>query len=274
MDLSKNMFSEPIQSLCAIANGNLDLLDLSNNQLLGELPNCWMHFEGLKILNLANNHFHGKIPISLGSLLGIEALDLSNNNFSGIIPLSLKNCTKLRFISLQDNNLSGEIPMWLWSSHPNLIFLSLRSNHFFGSIHSHLCYLTHLQVLDLKNIIALTQKWTPNSTITHSYINYLSLDSFSSSSYDDHAIWMYKGREYEYKSILGLLKSIDLSSNKLTEAIPSEIVELNGLISLNLSRNLLIGKIPSEIGLLRSLEALDFIEEPFVWWNSFKHFSN
>ena len=68
---------------------------------------------------------------------------------------------------------------------------------------------------------------------------------------------MYKGREYEYKSILGLLKSIDLSSNKLTGPIPSEIVELNGLISLNLSRNLLTGKIPSEIGLLRSLEALD-----------------
>ena len=71
---------------------------------------------------------------------------------------------------------------------------------------------------------------------------------------------MYKGREYEYKSILGLLKSIDLSSNKLTRAIPSEIVELNGLISLNLLRNLLIGKIPSKIGLLCSLEALDLSE--------------
>ena len=75
---------------------------------------------------------------------------------------------------------------------------------------------------------------------------------------------MYKGREYEYKSILGLLKSIDLSSNKLTEAIPSEIVELNGLISLNLSRNLLIGKIPSKIGSLRSLKDwfVTLIESP------------
>ena len=68
---------------------------------------------------------------------------------------------------------------------------------------------------------------------------------------------MWKGKEYEYKSILGLLKSIDLSSNKLNGKIPREILELNGLISLNLSRNLLTGRIPSEIGLLESLNSLD-----------------
>ena len=183
--------------------------------------------------------------------------------------MSLKNCTKLRFINLKDNNFLGEIPKWLGSNHPNLIVLFLRSNHFFGSIPSHLCHLIHLQVLDLalnqisrsipkclKDIIALTQKWAPNSTITHSF-EFSVLDGISSSSYDDRATWMYKGREYEYKSILGLLKSIDLSSNKLTRSIPLEIVELNGSISLNLSRNILTRKIPSKIGFLRSLEALD-----------------
>ena len=100
LDLSKNMFSKQVRSLCTTTNGNFNFLDLSNNQLSGELPDCWMHFEGLKILNLANNQFHGKIPSSVGSLLGIETLDLSNNNFNGKLPLSLKNCTKLEFISL------------------------------------------------------------------------------------------------------------------------------------------------------------------------------
>ena len=268
LDLFENMFSKPVQSLCAVTNGNLNLLDLFNNQLSGELPDCWMHFEGLKVLNLAKNQFHGKIPSSMGSLLEIETLDLSDNSFSGELP-TLKNCANLIVINLQNNSLSGEIPKWLGSNHPNLIFLFLRSNHFFGSIPSHLCHLIHLQVLDLalnqisgsipkclQDVIALTQKWTPNSTITHSF-EFSVPNGISSSSYDDHATWMNKGREYEYKSILGLLKSIDLSSNKLTGPIPSEIVELNGLISLNLSRNLLTGKIPSEIGLLRSLEALD-----------------
>ena len=83
LDLSKNMFSKQVRSLCVVLSGNLNLLDLSDNKLSGELPDCWLHFEGLKILNLANNHFHGKIPSSVGYLHGIETLDLSNNSFSG-----------------------------------------------------------------------------------------------------------------------------------------------------------------------------------------------
>ena len=195
----------------------------------------------------SNNQFHGKIPSSVGSLLGIETLDLSNNSFSGELPPSLKNCTKLKFINLQDNSLSGEIPMWFGSNHPNLIVLFLRSNHFFGRIPSHLCHLTQLQILDLavnqisgsiptclNNIIALTHKLTPNSTITHSSYDYVTPNDLVVRSYDDRAIWMWKGREREYQSILGLVKSIDLSSNKLVGTIPREILKLDGLISLNL----------------------------------------
>ena len=57
----------------------------------------------------------------------------------------------------------------------------------------------------------------------------------------DRAIWIWKGREREYQSILGLVKSIDFSNNKLVGTIPREILKLDGLISLNLSRNLLTG---------------------------------
>ena len=78
-----------------------------------------------------------------------------------------------------------------------------------------------------------------------------------SQTYDDHMFWMWKGREYEYKGILGLVKSIDLSSNKLTGIIPEEIAKLDGLISLNLSRNLFSGQIISNMGALQSLEVMD-----------------
>ena len=144
--------------------------------------------------------------------------------------------------------------MWRGSNHQNLIVLFLQSNRFFGRIPSHLCLLTQLQILNLavnqisgsiptclNNIIALTHKWTPNSTITHSYQDYVKPNGFVASSYDNHAIWMWKGREREYQSILALVKSIDLSSNKLVRTIPREILKLDGLISLNLSRNLLTG---------------------------------
>ncbi|KAK7846300.1 receptor-like protein eix2 [Quercus suber] len=269
LNLSNNTFSKLALSLCEASNNSLEFLDLSNNRLSEELPNCWMHFEGLKILKLANNHFHGKIPSSVGSLIEIETLDSGNNNFSGELPSTLKNCTKLIFLDLRNNSLSGPIPMWLGRSHPNLAVLFLRSNHFYGSMPPHLCHLTHLQLLDLalnaitgsipkclNNLISLTNTKSPNAANNHSY-------KLLSSRYVDVTIWMWKGREYEYGNNLVLVKSIDLSSNKLTGVIPEEIVMLNGLISLNLSRNLLTGKITSDIGLLHSLEVVKFLQ-PFL----------
>ncbi|KAG8386465.1 hypothetical protein BUALT_Bualt03G0151500 [Buddleja alternifolia] len=68
---------------------------------------------------------------------------------------------------------------------------------------------------------------------------------------------MWKGVESEYKRILGLVKFIDLSSNKLTGEIPNEITSLVGLVSLNLSRNFITGSIPPQIGRLHLLDYLD-----------------
>ncbi|RVW88221.1 hypothetical protein CK203_038628 [Vitis vinifera] len=45
---------------------------------------------------------------------------------------------------------------------------------------------------------------------------------FMNSSYVDRALVRWKGREFEYKSTLGLVKSIDLSSNKTIGEIPEE----------------------------------------------------
>ncbi|PRQ57851.1 putative transferase [Rosa chinensis] len=75
--------------------------------------------------------------------------------------------------------------------------------------------------------------------------------------YEDDATFMWKGIMSSYKNTLGLVKRIDLSSNRLTGEIPSEITHLVGLVSLNLSRNNLTGQIPLEIGKLKSLDSLD-----------------
>ncbi|PQQ12746.1 LRR receptor-like serine/threonine-protein kinase GSO1 [Prunus yedoensis var. nudiflora] len=75
--------------------------------------------------------------------------------------------------------------------------------------------------------------------------------------YDDEASLTWKGVRSKYKSTLGLVKSIDLSSNKLIGEIPSEITDLVGLVSLNLSRNQLTGQIPPRIGMLQELDSLD-----------------
>ena len=83
---------------------------------------------------------------------------------------------------------------------------------------------------------------------------------FKNESYIDEALFNWKESEFEYKNTLGLIKSIDLSSNNLFGEIPKEIIDLLELVSLNLSRNNLITLIPAMIGQLKSLEVVDLFQ--------------
>ncbi|KAL7252567.1 hypothetical protein ACSBR1_007181 [Camellia fascicularis] len=76
-------------------------------------------------------------------------------------------------------------------------------------------------------------------------------------SYIDDALVLWKGQELEYRNILGLVKSIDLSGNNLAGKIPKQVESLAGLVSLNLSRNNLTGNIFQEVGQMKMSESLD-----------------
>ncbi|CAL8122766.1 unnamed protein product [Prunus armeniaca] len=164
---------------------------------------------------------------------------------------------------------SRSILEWLGASLPNLAILILKSNNFYGSIPPQLCHLTRIQLLDLSinnisgtipkclnSLTTLVQKGSSSQTSEHFYAGHFA-QGFFYGIYDEEASLIWKGLRAEFKSILGLVKSIDLSSNKLIGEIPSEITYLVGLISLNLSRNQLTGQIPSRIGNLQELESLD-----------------
>ncbi|KAK3184076.1 hypothetical protein Dsin_031362 [Dipteronia sinensis] len=271
LSLSNNMFSGSISFLCA-NTGFLSYLDLSDNHLLGEFPSCWTPWETLFFLNLANNKFSGKIPNSMTSGCLIKSLHLRNNSMSGEMPTSLRNCERLAVIDLGNNKFSGTLPAWIGDSLLDLTILSLRSNRFHGMVPWQLCNLAMLQVLDfsrnsisgtipecLNNLTAMVQNTSSNALISSSYI----LGSpgvnggISAGNYQEHALLVWKGVESEYKSTLGLLKSIDLSSNKLSGEVPVTVTSLIGLISLNLSRNSLTGPIPPKIGQLNLLNTLD-----------------
>ncbi|XP_024017245.1 receptor-like protein EIX2 [Morus notabilis] len=68
----------------------------------------------------------------------MRVLQLSNTYFSRELPTTLKNCTNLIVIDVGGNKLSGLIPPWIGNSLQKLTILSLRSNHFSGSIPSNL----------------------------------------------------------------------------------------------------------------------------------------
>ncbi|KAG6642832.1 receptor-like protein EIX1 [Carya illinoinensis] len=278
LDLSNNRFSGPISFLCELNTPTLlESLNLSNNTLSGELPNCWTYIHHLVVLNLANNNFYGKIPDSMGSLVSVQLLHLSNNGLVGKIPTSLKKCNELITLDLGANNLSGTIPPWIGDSLPNLVILNLRSNQLYGSFPLSLCHLSYIQILDISlnkiegtipeciyNLTAMSRTMdTISSAIYASAIYAIAISAsviypnLGRNSYIDHASLVWKGREFEFKNSLGLLKVIDLSNNKLRGEIPEGITNLTELIALNLSRNNLSGLITSKIGLLRKLECLD-----------------
>ncbi|ONI23079.1 hypothetical protein PRUPE_2G169100 [Prunus persica] len=269
LDLSHNNFSGAAFFSCATEDSNLTFLDLSSNHVSGELPDCWIHFKKLVFLDFSNNYLFGKIPTTMGHLFSIETLRLSNNRFVGQLPSQLKNCTKLTLFDLGENSLSCSIPEWLGASLPNLTILILRGNQFYRSIPPQLCHLTSIQILDLSmnnisgtipkclnNLIVLAHKGNSSRIIQHSYMTQLGELNFIW-HYEEEASLTWKGVRSKYKSTLGLVKSIDLSSNKLTGEIPSEITDLVGLVSLNLSRNQLTGQIPPRIGMLQELDFLD-----------------
>ncbi|KAL7252588.1 hypothetical protein ACSBR1_007201 [Camellia fascicularis] len=269
LNLSKNKFLGSLSFLCSISGVELNYLDLSNNQLAGELPDCLGKFEALSILSLAYNNLSGAIPNSIGSLSQIQTLHLRNNNLSGELPSSLKSCTELRIIDLGVNRFTGKLPAWIGTHLTNLIVVSLRSNEFNGSIPQHICHLNHIIILDLSqndlsgniphcfnNFTALVQSNSSGATINFSYVAHAGF-YIDGGYYVDNALVQWKGQLFEYRNILGLLKIIDLSSNELTGRIPDQIASLSGLISLNLSRNYLTGKIIPEIGRMKMLESLD-----------------
>ncbi|XP_044505283.1 receptor-like protein EIX2 [Mangifera indica] len=272
INLSGNNFSGPVSFICSADVENLTYLDLSNNQLSGVLPHCWAKFERLLVLNMAHNGLSGKIPPSMGLLHDLLTLRLSNNNFSGDIP-TFSNFTRLRILDLQGNVLSGKIPGWIGESLPSLLILSLGSNRLNGNIPLQLCHLANIQILDISlnnisgsipncfnNFTTLSEERSSHVAITYEYDNYW---YGGVHKYID-SLWLtWKGSKYEYTYTLGLVKSLDLSSNKMSGAVPEEIMKLVGLIALNLSRNNFSGPISPKIGQLKSLDFLDLSRNQF-----------
>jgi len=268
VSLSGNLLSGEIPlDICNLRY--LGIFDISHNNISGEIPECQINpISSLVIVNLASNYLHGSIPQWMAASQ-LEVLRLDSNSIHGEIPYFLKDCTDMIILDLAGNKLTGNIPSWIGENLSSLKFLRLRSNMLTGTIPPQLAYLTSLQVLDLaqndlsgiipssfKNFTAMSQLNRTVEDIIDNY-NQTVLIIVTRKCLEQVLDVVVKGRLLEYTKTLSLVMVLDLSCNRLSGKIPTELMDLIGLQSLNLSRNQLTGKIPDNFHGTAQLEALD-----------------
>nr|MDA3818638.1 leucine-rich repeat domain-containing protein [Prolixibacteraceae bacterium] len=224
---------------------NLTVLNLRwNYGLQGtSIPDSIVNLENLTELNLVNNRHSGSIPESIGNLSALEYLNLEANwNLTGSIPASIGSMTNLRYLNLGYNNLTGSIPAEIGNL-ANLQELYLYNNQLSGSIPASIGNLTNLSNLNSRgnNLTGNIPAEIGNLTD----LNYLYLNNNQLTG----SIPVEIGN-------LTNLEALYLENNQLSGSIPLEIGNASNLRYIRLQNNQLTGTIPEEMGNLNNLWSL------------------
>ncbi|KAK2980044.1 hypothetical protein RJ640_002228 [Escallonia rubra] len=197
-------------------SSKIGALDLSNNQLRGELP-ISLPFSPRTWVDLSSNRL--EVPFRFGLMRGLHILDLAQNDLSGSIPACLGNLSGVS--SLASNHQQSlvfpvigmevvtkgrELRYTLTLNLVNIIDFS--SNNLTGEIPEEITSLSTLGALNLSH--NQLKGWIPQKV-----------------------------------GGLHLLETLDLSSNHLSGQIPATMTSMTSLNHLNLSWNNFSGPIPS-----------------------------
>ncbi|KAK1421332.1 hypothetical protein QVD17_23582 [Tagetes erecta] len=211
----------------------LSNLDLSHNNILGELPS-WigeMWIESLSTLDLSynfitglplrpwkllihlileSNLIEGSFPLSICKMSYIQILDLSDNRFNGTIP----NCfgyfkEGLVMVDLGNNAFHGTLPMI--SGCETLGELNLNRNQLHGKLPRSLAKCVALEVLDVGNNQFDDEFPHWLASLPKLQVLVLRSNSFHGS--------IKRSRETDFQ--FSKLRILDLSQNKLFGTLPS-----------------------------------------------------
>ncbi|KAK4352305.1 hypothetical protein RND71_027823 [Anisodus tanguticus] len=262
LNLSNNALEGTLPSFDNLLK--LEVLDLSHNFLLGELPpTLRQNNTSLAHLVLSNNNFHGEVMPQFSNMSNLAYLHLQNDGFTGVLPAALLNLPVLKVMDISGNYMSGVIPDY-FPLFPNLAILLLARNQFHGIIPVSLCQMQKLHILDLSanflfgvlpSCLGNITGWKKESEVLLPAFKWLS------PTYTNYRVKVpltTKGNAFSYEGIpLSQMTTLDLSMNHFTSEIPSHLGKLAALHSLNLSHNILSGHIPESFMNLKSLESLD-----------------
>ncbi|RYR60655.1 hypothetical protein Ahy_A04g017715 [Arachis hypogaea] len=149
LDISNNLLMGEISpSICNLQS--LVELVLSSNDLVGMIPSCLGSFsQSLQLLDVSGNKLTGNIPQIYEKGNVLQFIDFSSNKLYGQLPRALVNCRMLEFLDVRHNHFNDSFPFWLGSL-PKLKVVSLSDNQFHGAIMCPLKYtFPQLRIIDL-----------------------------------------------------------------------------------------------------------------------------
>ena len=225
---------------------NLDILDLSNNKIKGNIP-MWLQevgkdslyslnllynsltnirhlpWKNLQVLDLSYNFLQGPLPIPP---LGTYFFSVSRTNLSGNIPSLICNITSLDVLVLSHNHLRNMIPLCLGNFSDSLTVLDLRSNKLNGTIPATFTKGNYLRSLNLND--NQLERSLPRLLINCSWLEVLDLGNNNINGTFPH--WLEKLPE---------LQVLVLRSNKFHGAIanPTTKFSFPNLQIIDLSHN-------------------------------------
>ncbi|KAK3025799.1 hypothetical protein RJ639_041472 [Escallonia herrerae] len=159
--LTLNFRGEELPSDPSLEFKALKALVIANCRLTGIVPPWLSSSTQLQLLDLSWNNLAGTIPVSLSDFQFLFYLDLSNNSFTGEIPPDLTKLQSLIFRNISLEEPSPDFPFFMkrnisatglqynqiWSFPPTL---DLSSNSLTGPIWPEFGNLKKIHVLDLK----------------------------------------------------------------------------------------------------------------------------
>ncbi|KAH9699641.1 Receptor-like protein 13 [Citrus sinensis] len=273
--LSDNHLSGEIPRWLGNLSGLEDII-MPNNNLEGPIPIEFCQLDYLKILDLSNNSIFGTLP-SCFSPASIEQVHLSKNKIEGRLESIIHDSPHLVTFDLSYNSLHGSIPNWI-DRLPQLNYLLLAHNYIKGEIPVQLCQLKEVRLIDLShnNLSGHIPPCLVNTSLSEGHHEAVAPTSSScgrASGYaspcakntsglpmgkEETVQFTTKNMSYYYQGrILTSMSGIDLSCNKLTGEIPTQIGYLTRIRALNLSHNNLTGTIPTTFSNLKQIESLD-----------------
>ncbi len=260
LSLSYNLLQGSLPSTISLLM-NLTYLGIAHNALTGTLDPIFS-LKQLQYLYVGDNQFHGHLPTSIYTTTTSTITDdntnhqqldyyfpyllnlqLQNNHLSGTLSDSLLN-PGLKQLIIFTNDFTGTIPKIVQTNLINVTYFLIDNNHFYGKLDDFLGNWKYLNQLTMfSNSLSGTLP-SKISTFSDLQVFLVQVNQFTGSP-----------SQAFNASIQKRLVIIDLSSNKFTGAIPTDIFTPR-VISVSAFKGCFEGTIPSSICNAKNLVTL------------------